>query len=240
MNLICKFKPEESSCLDCMLLCFAHWQCKRSDRPLGRLTSQSTLWLQPRWALCITLMLHRYWFCRLTCWLGTHTAAGGLCHPMPHSDAVAVVGSHSTCASHGTQTPCSCVLDNVTSICHAGFVLILSPRGEANAVQSCFHCQTVYGFSCVSVQREELFSQQRQQAEGVAGHSCAGGAQPFPRASSTEIFANNNNYNTKEKEREQSSDLCSQIPAMHSKAAWPLLLSRCRGGPWGSPTLRGS
>lgn len=107
-------------------------------------------------------------------------------------------------------------------------------------MQSCFHCQTVHGFSCVSVQREGLLSQHGQQAEGVVGHSCAGGAQPFPRASSIDIFANNNNDNTKEKEGEQSSDLCSQIPAMRSKAVRLLLLSRCQGGPWSFPTLRGS
>lgn len=38
--------------------------------------------------------------------------------------------------------------NNVTVVCHAGFVIILSPRGEASAIKSCFYCSLSHFKQC--------------------------------------------------------------------------------------------
>lgn len=51
-----------------------------------------------------------------------------------------------------------------------------------------------------ALDQEELISQHRQTGRGLLGAARARGEHPFPRASSIEVLANNNNYSTKENE----------------------------------------
>lgn len=77
------------------------------------------------------------------CWAGNTSQPGGWSYCPAAGNKVRGCwfgGAHMALITGGIRAPCSCVSNNVTNVCHTGFVVILSPRGEASGARSCFYC----------------------------------------------------------------------------------------------------